>query len=190
MRRNSLESSIFEYGGDDATISLFTTLKRLYLSLIREKKAKHDRFLSTGDYIMDRWERARLFNFGEGSSVYDSCLVLGAVQVGMNTWIGAYTVLDGSGGGLRIGNDCALSAGVHVYTHDTVDRVINGGGIAIAPVSIGNHVYIGPHTVIQKGVTIGDYVVIGANSLVNKDIPSGCKAYGSPARIIGLTSKK
>ena len=123
-------------------------------------------------------------NFGAGSSVYDSCLVLGEVSVGENTWVGPYTILDGSGGGLVIGRDCSISAGVHIYTHDTVERIIKGQPIATAPVRIGNHVYIGPHTIVSKGVTIGDYVVIGANSLVNHDIPSESKAYGTPARIV------
>jgi acetyltransferase-like isoleucine patch superfamily enzyme len=32
------------------------------------------------------------------------------------------------------------------------------------------------------GVTIGRGSIIGANSFVNKDIPSGVKAWGTPAR--------
>jgi acetyltransferase-like isoleucine patch superfamily enzyme len=42
-------------------------------------------------------------------------------------------------------------------------------------------VYIGPHSVIQKGVMIGDGVVIGAMSLVNRDVPSNTKVWGIPA---------
>jgi serine acetyltransferase len=34
-------------------------------------------------------------------------------------------------------------------------------------------------------VTIGDRVAIGALSFVNIDIPSGKKAFGQPARIVG-----
>ena len=155
-----------------------------------QKKATHQRFLSIPDYFIDRWERAQLMGFESGSSVYDSCLVLGNVHVGKNTWIGPYTILDGSGGSLNIGNDCAISAGVHIYTHDSVDHVINGDPIATSPVFIGDHVYIGPQSVITKGVKIGDYVVIGANSLVNKDLPSGSKAYGNPAKIVGCSRQE
>ncbi len=98
-----------------------------------------------------------------------------------------FTILDGSGGGLSIGSHCSISAGVQIYTHDTVNRSLSGGTAKIdtAPTRIGSNCYIGPNTVIAKGVTIGDNVVIGANSLVNKDIPSGKKAFGTPCRIVG-----
>ncbi len=103
--------------------------------------------------------------------------------MGKDCWIGPFTVLDGSGGKLIIGNGCDISAGVHIYTHDTVDKVIYDGIISNDNVSIGNHCYIGPNVVISKGVIIGDYVTIGANSFVNKNIPSNSKAFGLPARI-------
>ena len=179
------EPEILANGGNEEDLMLFRRIKRLIGILVREKALRHKRFLSIPDYIVDRWERARFMGFGEGTSIYDSCLVLGDVRIGKNTWVGPYTILDGSGGGLSIGEECAISAGVHIYTHDTVNKVINSGPIEVAPVSIGNHVYIGPQTVIAKGVSIGDYVVIGANSLVNRDIPGGSKVFGSPARIVG-----
>lgn len=176
---------IEEFGGDETDVALLGRFKRLFRLLIRAKAATHRRYLSLPDYIVDRWERAGMMGFGEGTSVYDSCLVLGEVSVGKNTWVGPYTILDGSGGGLSIGDECAVSAGVHIYTHDTVDRVVRGAPIATAPVKIGDHVYIGPHAVIAKGVTIGDRAVIGAHSLVNRDVPAGARAHGCPARVIG-----
>ncbi len=152
--------------------------------LKRERVRKEfDRVLPIGDYFSDRWEKAKYLKFGENSSIYDSSLVLGDVKVGKDCWIGPFTVLDGSGGKLIIGNGCDISAGVHIYTHDTVDKVIYDGIISNDNVSIGNHCYIGPNVVISKGVIIGDYVTIGANSFVNKNIPSNSKAFGLPARI-------
>lgn len=144
-----------------------------------------NRSLPFGDYIVDRWEKAKALGFGEGSSIYDSALVLGDVIVGKNTWIGPFTVLDGSGG-LVIGDYCSISAGVHIYTHDTVEWATSGGKVpaAQASVKIGSCCYVGPNAIISKGVMIGDGCVIGANSLVNKDIPSGSKAWGTPAKII------
>jgi acetyltransferase-like isoleucine patch superfamily enzyme len=53
---------------------------------------------------------------------------------------------------------------------------------ATAPTRIGNGVFIGPNTVIQKGVTVGDRAVLGAMSFVNRDIAPGAKAFGCPAR--------
>ena len=174
-------------GGSEEDGLIYKALRRLYFLLVRDKAKRHNRYLSLSDYIVDRWERAAYMGFGDGSSVYDSCLVLGDVKVGKDTWIGPYTILDGSGGGLIIGDGCAISAGVHIYTHDTVDNVISELEISHAPVKIGNHVYIGPQSVVSKGITIGDYCVIGAHSLVNKDIPAGVKAFGNPAKVVGLS---
>jgi acetyltransferase-like isoleucine patch superfamily enzyme len=141
------------------------------------------RVLPIGDYISDRWEKAKYCGFGESTSIYDSSLILGNVKVGKNCWIGPFTVLDGSGGHLIIGDNCNISAGVQIYTHDTVDKVIYDDEIKTADTIIGDNVYIGPNVVISKGVVIGNYVVIGANSFVNKDIPSNSKAFGIPAKI-------
>jgi len=59
-----------------------------------------------------------------------------------------------------------------------------------APVVIGNRCYIGPNTIISKGVKIGEGSVIGANSLVVADIPPGTKACGSPAKIVASVEKQ
>lgn len=145
-----------------------------------------NRSLPFGDYIVDRWRKARDLGFGEGSSIYDSSLVLGDVKVGKSTWVGPFTVLDGSGG-LEIGEYCSISAGVQIYTLDTVKWAVSGGidSPVRAPVRIGNCCYIGPNTVIAKGVAIGDGCVIGANSLVLNDVPSSSKAFGTPCRVVG-----
>lgn len=165
-------------------------LRAFWLSRRRELDARYNRTLPFGDYIVDRWEKARELGFGDGTSVYDSCLILGQVRVGEHTWIGPFTVLDGSGGGLDIGDHCSISAGVQIYTHDTVARSLSGGvaPIAQAPTRIGSNCYIGPNTVIAKGVTIGDRVVIGANSLVLNDVPSDSKAFGTPCGVVGRSS--
>lgn len=155
---------------------------RLIKSRRKYVRQKFNRILPSGDYISDRWEKARFAGFGEGTSVYDSCLILGDVRIGKNCWIGPSTILDGSGGGLTIGDNCDISAGVHIYTHDTTRRVLYGEAIGKSPVSIGNNVYIGPHSVISMGVTIGHHVIIGTQSFVNTDIPPWHKAYGVPAR--------
>jgi acetyltransferase-like isoleucine patch superfamily enzyme len=156
---------------------LYYLVKREYI------KKKFKRVLPFGDYFFSRWSKARFCKFGEGSSVYDSSLILGNVVVGKNSWIGPYTILDGSGEFLIIGNNCNISSGVHIYTHDTVDKVIFGKNISYSSVSIGDNVYIGPNTVIRKGVKIGNNVIIGALSYVNKDIPDWHKAYGAPITI-------
>jgi len=161
-------------------------LTELYIKLRHEVREEWNRDLPFLELLFDRWERASSQGFGEGSSIYHLSYVFGDVSVGKNTWIGPYTLLDGSGG-LEIGDYCSISAGVQIYTHDTVKWAISGGKAAYeyAPVNIGNCCYIGSQSVIAKGVTIGDHCVIGASSFVNRDIPSYTIAFGTPCQPVG-----
>lgn len=160
-------------------------LKDLFFKLREEKKIKFNRVLPFGDYISDRWEKAQYLGFGEGSSVYDNVVIIGIVTVGKNTWIGPNVVLDGSGG-LEIGSNCSISAGVQIYSHDSVKWAVSGGekNYEYSSTKIGNNCYIGPNAIIVKGVEIGDCSIIGANSFVNVDIPPNSKAHGNPVKII------
>jgi len=166
-------------------IQLYYKLINCWKELRDNLKKKWDRTLPFGDYFNDRWEKAKFLHFGEGSSIYDSSLVFGNVKVGKNTWIGPGTVLDGSGG-LEIGDNCSIAAGVQIYSHDSVRWAISNGKdpYDYKGTKIGSKCYIGPNSIISKGVTIGDGCVIGAMSLVLDDIPSECKAYGNPCKII------
>jgi acetyltransferase-like isoleucine patch superfamily enzyme len=171
---------------DPKRSELFQKILKLWLSLQADLSRKFNRTLPFGDYFIDRWRKAELLGFGKGTSIYDSSLVFGEVYVGENTWIGPFTILDGTGG-LEIGSHCSISAGVQIYTHDTVRWAVSGGkrNADIAPTVIGSRCYIGPNTIIGKGVRIGDGCVIGANSLVLNDIHEGSKAFGTPCRIVG-----
>ncbi len=164
---------------------LLEQLRSLWRSRREQVHTDFKRTLPLADYIVDRWEKARILGFGNGSSVYDSCLVLGEVSVGERTWVGPHTVLDGSGG-LTIGSHCSISAGVQIYSHDTVARSLSAGKdpVEYAPTRIGSNCYIGPSAIIVMGVTIGDGAVIGANSLVLMDIPANTRAYGTPCRVV------
>lgn len=54
----------------------------------------------------------------------------------------------------------------------------------VAPVEVGDNVWIGEGVVIMPGITIGQGSIIGANSTVTKSIPPYCIAVGQPARVI------
>jgi acetyltransferase-like isoleucine patch superfamily enzyme len=165
---------------------LLEALRDLWRRLQADTEARWQRTLPLGDYVVDRFEKARRLGFGEGASIYDSALVIGSVKVGEKTWIGPNTLLDGSGG-LEIGSFCSISAGVQIYTHDTVQWALSAGARESerAPTRIGSRCYLGPNTIVVKGVTIGDGCVIGANSLVLDDVPAGSKAFGTPCRVQG-----
>jgi acetyltransferase-like isoleucine patch superfamily enzyme len=165
---------------------LHEQLAALYRALRAETRERWGRDLSLDELLSDRWERARALGFGEGASIYASSLVYGEVEVGADTWIGPFTLLDGTGG-LRIGRNCSISAGVQIYTHDTVRWAVSGGSAEYehAPVEIGDCCHIGAQTVVAKGVTIGPRSVVGACAFVNRDVPAQTIAAGVPCRPIG-----
>jgi acetyltransferase-like isoleucine patch superfamily enzyme len=161
-------------------------LRALYVRLREEMRSRWNRDLPLEELLFDRWERADSLGFGKGASIYHSSYVYGDVTVGERTWIGPFTVLDGSGG-LRIGRSCSISAGVHIYTHDSVRWAVSDGAAPYerAPVTIGDCCYVGSHAVIAKGVHIGEHSVIAANTFVNRDLPPYSIAGGTPCRILG-----
>ena len=102
---------------------------------------------------------------------------------------------------VEIGDGCLFAS--HVYISDNSHGRYGGGKneskqemapdhreLITAPVKIGNNCWLGEGVIVMPGVTIGDGCVIGAHSVVNKDIPEGCIAVGSPARVIKKYDKE
>lgn len=161
-------------------------LKNLFNKLKTEYRRKWKRDLPFEEYLSDRWERARGLGFGKNTSIYQSSYVYGNVKAGKNTWIGPYTILDGTGG-LEIGDNCSISSGVHIYTHNSVNWAVTKGKAHYErkPVKIESYCFIGPNSVIKNGVKIGKHSVVGALSFVNKDVEPYSIVAGNPAKKIG-----
>ncbi len=161
-------------------------MRALYHILRQQMKEKWDRDLPFQELITDRWERARNLGFGEGTSVYQSAYIMWDVKVGEHTWIGPNVLIEGRAP-VRIGNYCSISAGVQIYTHDSIRWALSGGKAPyeVAPVTIGDNCHIGACTIILKGVEIGHHCVIGAASLVNRSLKPYTIAFGIPARPCG-----
>ena len=171
---------------ESGSASLLEELRALYDALRAETRGQWNRDLPFEELLFDRWQRASDLGFGEGSSIYHNSYVYGDVAVGRHTWIGPFTLLDGSGG-LEIGDYCSISSGVHLYTHDTAAWAVSGGRADAerAPVRIGDNCYVGSQTVVAKGVTIGDHSIVGACSFVNRDLPPYSVGVGIPCRAVG-----
>ena len=88
---------------------------------------------------------------------------------------------------IDIGDNVTLAPRVSLIAHDA-SMWTALGYTRIAPIHIGNRVFIGENSVVLPGVTIGDDVIIGANSTVTHDVPSGRVFAGNPARLVNKTN--
>ena len=177
---------------NDDIIKLHKNLILLHEKLREKRIVEQKRIDPFEELLFDRWEKAKFLKAKKQSSVYHNNYIAGKVTLGKNTWVGPFVILDGTGGGLKIGDFCSISSGVQIYTHNTVDWALSGGKSKrkTKSVSIGNNCYIGPNTIINMGVKIGNRCVIGAQSFINKDIPSNSIALGTPAKIVGKIKTK
>lgn len=89
---------------------------------------------------------------------------------------------------LKIGRNVRITGGVTILTHDYSWSVVSGvygeciGGVA--PVTIGDNVFIGVKSTILRGSQIGSNVIIGANSVVSGLVEDNSVYAGNPARKI------
>jgi len=86
---------------------------------------------------------------------------------------------------VTIGDGCMMAQDACITDsdwHDLYDRSLPVGNTEA--VQIGNNVWIGDSSIINKGVTIGDNAVIGAGSIVLKDVPANAIAVGNPAAVV------
>lgn len=101
---------------------------------------------------------------------------------------------------VEIGNNVLIGADTIIMDTNfhSMDYSIRGtdkedyrhkGTINTAPVIIGNHVFIGTRSIINKGVSIGEGAIIAAGSVVVKDIPSWEVWGGNPAKFIKRIKK-
>lgn len=98
------------------------------------------------------------------------CWVVGEPEVGEGVWIGAFTLIDGSGG-LKIGRGCNISSGAQLVTHSSARRTVTERAyphVDRAPVELGDYVFVGSNAVVLMGARIGHHSVIAAGAVVSE----------------------
>ena len=141
---------------------------RLMTSRREEMRTRFNRVLPTGELIFNRFEKAPYLHAGHESSVYDTSVVMGDVQIGSHVWVGPYTLLDGSSAPLKIGNYVSVDTGVTIYTHDSTRHYVSGGinPFEHGPVTIGDCTVLGTMSMVCCNVSIGSHCVVAAHSFV------------------------
>jgi maltose O-acetyltransferase len=111
-------------------------------------------------------------------------LVARGLQIGDGTFVASDAYLDpGHPWLISIGHDSGLSPRAIVMVHDAsmrrhIDHTL------IAPVVIGDRVFVGAGAIILPGTRIGDDSVIAAGAVVRGDIPPWSMVVGNPGKVV------
>jgi acetyltransferase-like isoleucine patch superfamily enzyme len=110
------------------------------------------------------------------------------ITIGRRSIINQQCCLDGRGG-LTIGDDVNVSPGVWILTdsHDMHDPLFRE---VLAPVTIGDHVWIGSRALILPGVIVGEGAVVAAGAVVTRNVAPYTVVAGVPASPIGTRSQR
>lgn len=131
---------------------------------------------------------------GPGTTVREGTelKVDGALTIGARTLIGSWNVLSVLDQ-VSIGSDCLLAERVsirdHDHRHDDPNLPVSAQGYLVAPVTLGDNVWIGANVVIMKGVELGDGCIVGANAVVTRSFGPRTVLVGAPARPIRMPER-
>jgi len=124
---------------------------------------------------------------GDGSRVEAGCDLVsyGLLEIGPRGFVGRGSILVATDR-ISIGADALIAAYSTIRDHDhSVCAGQSRAELTMAPVIIGDNVWVGTKASILKGVRIGPNAVIGAHALVNTDVAAGAVVGGIPARELG-----
>ena len=112
--------------------------------------------------------------------------VIGEPDIGEGCWIGAFCLIDGSGG-LTVGKGCDISSGAQLVTHSSARRTVTErryDEVDRAPVMIGDHCFIGTNAVVLMGAKIGHHSIVAAGAVVPEysEFPPYSRIAGVPAK--------
>jgi acetyltransferase-like isoleucine patch superfamily enzyme len=128
----------------------------------------------------------------------------GKIKIGCNTRLGRNSIIR-SVNFVEIGNYTAIADNVVITDNNNhpedaefrrkmkLDSL--GGDMRLwkysknAPIIIGENVWIGENSRIQKGVKIGDNSIIAAGAIVTKNVPSNSIVGGVPAKVISYINE-
>ena len=109
------------------------------------------------------------------------------VKIGVDSYVGMNTILNGYSKKLTIGENVSIAANVHIMTDSGPNasaKLQEIFPLISGPVTIGDHCWLGTNSIIMPGVSLGNFCIVAANSFVNKSFDGYVVVGGNPAKII------
>jgi acetyltransferase-like isoleucine patch superfamily enzyme len=128
------------------------------------------------------------FEIGKNSTIEDYSIInngMGQVKIGNHVFLGASNVIIGPvtlGDHIMTGQNVVISGMNHGFKQ--VDIAFRYQPSTAAEIIIDEGCWIGANVVITSGVMIGKYSIIAAGSVVTKDMPPYSMAAGNPAKLV------
>lgn len=110
------------------------------------------------------------------------------IEIGEDTIIGDHAFLDGRDK-LTIGSHTDIASAVMIYNSEH-DLSKDDFSAIVAPVEIGDYVFIGPRVTIMPGVKVGKGAVVAGGAVVTIDVEPFTIVGGVPAKLIGERKNK
>lgn len=141
-------------------------------------------------------------NIGEGTTIWQFCVVLKNAQIGKNCNINCNVFIENE---VFIGDNVTIKPGVQIWDGVTIEE-----NVFIGPnVTFTNDLYprskqhlseyykikicrgasVGANSTIVAGIVVGEYAMLGAGSVLTKDVPPHTLWYGNPAVQKGFVTK-
>lgn len=164
--------------GDFSRISFFT--------YIRGREIKIGKFVSIGSQTVIDTERIEI---DDDAKITEQVFIGGLsspeslLRMGKRTIIMKMSFVNTTKP-VIIGDDTGIGGHCLLFTHGSWQNKLDGYPVTFAPITLGKNVWLPWRIFVMPGVTIGDGCTIGADSLVTKDVPAGCLAAGSPAKVL------
>jgi acetyltransferase-like isoleucine patch superfamily enzyme len=134
---------------------------------------------------------------GDGSSIWQFCVVLKGARIGSNCNICAHCFIEND---VCIGDNVTVKSGVYLWDGVEIeDDVFIGPHVTFTNdkyprskryperflrIRIKRGASIGAGAALLGGITIGEGAMIGAGAIVTKNVPAGQLWVGSPARYV------
>jgi UDP-2-acetamido-3-amino-2,3-dideoxy-glucuronate N-acetyltransferase len=158
---------------------------------------------SKKENMMHKTSDVQTKNIGEGTMIWQFCVILKGAEIGSNCNINAFVFIENN---VKIGNDVTIKPGVQIWDGITIeDGVFIGPNVTftndLIPRSknklfkqdntiIKTGASIGANATILAGINVGEYAMIGAGSVVTKSIGKNELWIGVPARHVGYVTEQ
>lgn len=172
--------------------------KRCFLKNVKFNIEGNNIRITIGDYT--RLEKCQFIIKGNNHNltIGNNCMLLNSnfwfeddtCEININdkvTCTGALFALVEPNSKIDIGQDCMFSHDIELRTsdsHSIIDINTNNRINPAKNIKIGNHVWVGAHSRILKGVTIEENSIIGLGSIVTKNIKKNTINVGIPAKTV------